>query len=70
MPLYQFECTKCEEISEFLLGISEAVDMEIQKEVDLKEYHWACKCGSTKFKRLLSAHSKSAFNWGSWATKK
>ena len=65
MPLYELECINCKKVNEFLMGLSEAPTTN--EEVDLKDLKLKCeKCGKTKFKRIISAHGKTASNWASW----
>jgi len=66
MPLYEFRCLQCGSINEFLVSL--AVLPKNKRRLSLKKLGLACKrCRSTAFIKIISAHSKTAQNWGSWA---
>jgi len=44
MPIYEYRCTKCDKISEFLVGVG-------QEETEIKCKH----CGSSEMTRIISA---------------
>ncbi len=43
MPIYEYQCQKCQAVSEFLVGV-------VQKKVEIKCKH----CGSKKLKKIFS----------------
>lgn len=68
MPIYELQCTneKCSNVQEELMGLGEMADRESEN-LDLSDINISCKkCGNTEFKRLISAHGKTAHNWSSW----
>lgn len=70
MPIYVFDCEKCETSYELMLGISEADDYPIGRPLDMSDQKLKCKCGSKKFKRVVTSHGKSPINWASWSQNK
>jgi predicted nucleic acid-binding Zn ribbon protein len=71
MPIYVFECTKCHKVQNFMLGLSEVIDVQAGDITDLKEFSCCCEdCEGTEFKKLPAAHGKTAVNWGSWYEKR
>jgi len=66
MPVYELQCVGCESVQEEILGLSE-FDNRDKDKLDLSDINISCiKCGKTKFRKLLSAHGKSAHNWSAW----
>lgn len=66
MPLYDLKCTKCGEVSEVLIGLSE-MPKSNDKILNLKELSISCsKCGNQEFTKLISAHGKTPINWAAW----
>lgn len=69
--MYELECENCGMTEEVLITpISkfENKAIEIKKNIfDLKDLDVSCnKCDGTIFKKLISAHGKTAVNWASW----
>jgi len=66
MPIYSLKCIKCNNIQEELIGLSELKDLDSDN-LDLLECKIKCKkCGGSKFKKQVTAHSKTTHNWSAW----
>jgi hypothetical protein len=67
MALYDMQCIHCDVINEFLISWSEEPKPSSKNIVDLVELSLSCsKCGKTKFKKVITAHGKTAQNWANW----
>jgi len=67
MPIYELQCIACKTVNEFIIGLSEMPKLNGKREVNLKHLNIVCKkCKKTKFKKLISAHGKTASNWAAW----
>lgn len=67
MPLYVLQCVHCKTENEFLIGLSEIPKPNSKKEINLKSLNMKCeKCGKNIFKKMVTAHGKTASNWASW----
>jgi len=71
MPIYVFECQKCHTVQEFMLGLSEVSSLVVGDLADLEPLGCSCEsCKNTQFKKLPTAHGKTAVNWASWNTER
>jgi hypothetical protein len=66
MPAYVLGCLGCETVKEELLGISELEGRDPEK-LNLSDLKVNCKkCGKSVFRKLVTAHGKTAHNWSAW----
>ena len=67
MPIYVLQCINCKTEDEYLIGLSEMPKANKQKEINLRSLGMKCKkCGKNIFKKMVTAHGKTANNWSAW----
>jgi len=67
MPFYTFECLYCSEQTEAMLEMHDLDGLD-PYEMDLKELGVVCEnCGKFVFKKIVTPHGKTIYNWGKWA---
>ena len=70
MPVFEFTCLNCGKNLEVFFPSGSTPDVKMFEDIDLTAYGEKCECGNTKFKKLLSAHGKTAVNWHQWNEKR
>ena len=70
MPIYEFECSKCQKHHEVVLPFSEAAKFPIGTKCKLPKETVSCECGSTTFSRSVAVTGRMGAQWSSWNSKK
>lgn len=73
MPIYELECTACGTKNDVIIGLSEFEEVQKNNKKDilnLSSLKLVCsKCNKSLFRKHITAHGKTAYNWSAWQRK-